>query len=41
MINVGFWMEKSRIKKEYDMGYNEFMKSMDGRHYRKWGKYDD
>ena len=41
MINIEFWMEKSRIKKEYDMGYNEFMKSVDGRYYRKWGKYDD
>ena len=41
MLKVELWMEKSRIKKQYGVKYTEFMKSVVGRHYRKWGKYDD
>lgn len=41
MLKVELWMEKSKIKKKYGMGYNEFMKSVVGRYYRKWGKYDE
>ena len=41
MLKVEFEMQQSKIKKEYGMGYTEFTKSISGRHYRKWGKYDD
>ena len=38
---VEFEMQKSRVKRQFNMGYTEFMKSVIGKHYRKWGKYDD
>lgn len=41
MMKVELWMEKSKIAKMWNMRYTDFMKSVVGKHYRKWGKYDD
>ena len=41
MMRVEFEMQKSVIQKKYRMRYTEFMKTVAGKHYRKWGKYDD
>jgi len=41
MLKVEFEMQKSRIMEKCNMRYTEFMKSVVGKHYRKWGKYDD
>lgn len=38
---VEFEMQKSRVKKQFNMGYTGFMKPVCGKYYRKWGKYDD
>lgn len=41
MLKIEFQMERSRTKKKYGMDYTEFMKMVSGKHYRRWGKYDD
>lgn len=41
MLKIEFQMQKSRIKKQYGMSYTEFMKTISGGRYRRWGKYDD
>ena len=41
MLKVGFWMEKSRIREQYEVSYRAFNIIIRGEHYRKWGKYDD
>jgi hypothetical protein len=41
MLKAELEMEKSKIMKKWNMKYTDYMKSVVGKYYRKWGKYDD
>lgn len=41
MLKAEFEMQRCVIQKKYGMRYAEFMKTVAGKHYRKWGKYGD
>ena len=41
MLKVEFEMQKSRIRKQYEVSYWAFNILALGEHYRRWGKYDD
>ena len=41
MLKVEFWMDKSMIRKQYEVSYRAFNILRRGEHYRRWGKYDD
>ena len=41
MMKVEFEMHKSQVKKKYGMEYSKFIKTLCGKQYRRWGKYDD
>lgn len=41
MLKAELEMQRSKIMKKWNMRYTDFMKSVVGGHYRKWGKYND
>lgn len=41
MLKVELWMDKSRIREQYEVSYRAFNIITRGEHYRRWGKYDD
>lgn len=41
MLKVELWMEKSRIREQYEVSYWAFNILTLGEHYRRWGKYDE
>ena len=41
ILKIESEMDRSKIMKECNMRYTDFMKSVVGKHYRKWMKYDE